>query len=659
MSSRALRKLRKDQDSVVPDLVAGNADNEELDDHLPQNIVKSKKSKSKNKGKAVANPFDLLNEDGDENDVDIPLPGDEDSGQDKENTEEVNTGAVKKKKRKKKKKSKNMESEATDGNDQKEDEDIEAVIKEVNDMYGDIGCHGKTDANQEHMTTMTMRALLNVEHKHLNPDTEMRRIFGSRVVQSEQTRRNRNRNRQYHKSTWLAHPKDTWPPMGKTGLSMRLLETKQGNQFFAFEHNQAYQEIEFKFLDAVESFDPQNIVNVLNLQSYHINSLLQLSEVCKMSEDIQMATEFIERALYSFECCFHSLFSLTQGRCRLDYRRPENRAFYIALFRQLIFVGQKGCYRTALEFCKLILSLDPDNDPLCILLMLDFYALRSDQYAFLVRMYQEWEAHRNLTFLPNFGFSMPLAMFHLALQGDGDFSQADDMLQNSLLMFPGLLLPLLEECSVKPDPQVAAHSFFRNSQQSQPDALRQLIALYVGRCSSCWKAPEVMEWLERNVAETMQRIGRQDPKIKEYEEKRNIRYRGTPRNIYRHIVISEIKDAKAALPPELAVTPIMSYDPLPPTDSIISYTRPERQGRLHDPSVLNMFFRSLMPNFDVQNPPTSDGAVGGEDQATIRQSVGSLMDAMRNMLANIQPVPPPVENGENQDDEEEEGAWEL
>jgi hypothetical protein len=29
----------------------------------------------------------------------------------------------------------------------------------------------------------------------------------------------------------------------------------------------------------------------------------------------------------------------------------------------------------------------------------------------------------------------------------------------------------------------------------------------------------VMEWLERNVKETMQRIGRQDPKIKEYEQK--------------------------------------------------------------------------------------------------------------------------------------------
>jgi hypothetical protein len=35
------------------------------------------------------------------------------------------------------------------------------------------------------------------------------------------------------------------------------------------------------------------------------------------------------------------------------------------------------------------------------------------------------------------------------------------------------------------------------------------------------------------------------------------------------------------------------------------------------------------------------------------------MDAMRNMLSNIQPVPPPVENGENRDDDEEEDGEDV
>ena len=33
--------------------------------------------------------------------------------------------------------------------------------------------------------------------------------------------------------------------------------------------------------------------SVLNMYPYHIDSLIQLSEVCKMSEDLQMAAELI------------------------------------------------------------------------------------------------------------------------------------------------------------------------------------------------------------------------------------------------------------------------------------------------------------------------------------------------------------------------------
>ena len=40
---------------------------------------------------------------------------------------------------------------------------------------------------------------------------------------------------------------------------------------------------------------------------------------------------------------------------------------------------------------KFFFSLDPDEDPLGVLLMIDFYALQSEQFSFLVRFYEEWE----------------------------------------------------------------------------------------------------------------------------------------------------------------------------------------------------------------------------------------------------------------------------
>ncbi len=41
--------------------------------------------------------------------------------------------------------------------------------------------------------------------------------------------------------------------------------------------------------------------------------------------------------------------------------------------------------------CLFVCSLDPEGDPLCILLMMDYYALRCDQYDFLLNLYQQWE----------------------------------------------------------------------------------------------------------------------------------------------------------------------------------------------------------------------------------------------------------------------------
>lgn len=45
-----------------------------------------------------------------------------------------------------------------------------------------------------------------------------------------------------------------------SGISMTLLESKNGVQYFTFEHSRDYQQVQFKFLDAVKSMDPNNIV---------------------------------------------------------------------------------------------------------------------------------------------------------------------------------------------------------------------------------------------------------------------------------------------------------------------------------------------------------------------------------------------------------------
>ncbi|KAM4833775.1 ribosome quality control complex subunit TCF25 isoform 2-T2 [Thomomys bottae] len=448
--------------------------------------------------------------------------------------------------RKKKKKQKNKKN-CPGGPSENGLEDIDRILERIEDN-SEFTCPGPPPLSSR-------KHVLYVEHRHLNPDTELKRYFGARAVLGEQ--RPRQRQRMYPKCTWLTTPKSTWPRYSKPGLSMRLLESKKGLSFFAFEHNEEYQQAQHKFLAAVESMEPNNIVVLLQTSPYHVDSLLQLSDACRFQEDQEMARDLTERALYSMECAFHPLFSLTSGTCRLDYRRPENRSFYLALYKQMSFLEKRGCPRTALEYCKLILSLEPDEDPLCMLLLVDHLALRARNYEYLIHLFQEWEAHRNLSQLPNFAFSVPLAYFLLSQQTDlpeHELSSAREkaslLVRQALTMFPGVLMPLLEYCSVRPDAAVSNHRFFGpDAEISQPPALSQLVNLYLGRSHFLWKEPAIMNWLEENVREVLQIVDSGDPVVGSCESRRKVLFQRAPRNIHRHVILSEIKEAVAALPP--------------------------------------------------------------------------------------------------------------
>jgi len=65
---------------------------------------------------------------------------------------------------------------------------------------------------------------------------------------------------------------------------------------------------------------------------------------------------------------------------------PRRRLFHEALFRHIDSLSRRGCHRTALEFCKLLLSLEPDVDPMCVMLCIDYHALKSGESAFLLQL---------------------------------------------------------------------------------------------------------------------------------------------------------------------------------------------------------------------------------------------------------------------------------
>ncbi|KAG5681607.1 hypothetical protein PVAND_011023 [Polypedilum vanderplanki] len=583
-----------------------------------------------------------------------------------------------KKKRKNKKKKRGPKQKISSEDHENDEDEITRTVRLVDKMFGTTSSPSTSIAlNQpENETNTNERMLLHIQHKNLNCKTEMKRMFGNIVNQEQQHKRRRGVGPNYRVNKILTNPKDTWPPINRTGLSMNLVpalspETSENNKnllYFSFEHSQSYRTIQKKFLECVETIDSNNIVKIINMQPYHIDSLIQLSELCKMSEDNSMAAELIEHALYAYESAFHSMFSLTSGNCRMDYRRQENRGFFIVLFKHAQFLAARACPRTALELSKLILSLDPINDPLAIILIIDFYAIRSKQYEFLINLYNEWKNSHNLALLPNMAYSYALALYHFNKMDD-----ADNALQYALEMFPGVLKLLLDEMGIQVDSRVISHKYFSmGAVTSSPLALQQLMSLYIVRCKILWSGDnEILLWLERNVHVVLDRVDKKVEVIAEYVTKRSQCYPHPPRNILRHVILSEFKE-KVPIADFLKkeTDPIVHFDPLPPIDSINIYERPkasnsDAQNTFPQANGFQLFFQSLLPSFSLPSNQPQDVAQamaqqrnaqaaaaealeeenavadGGHEHQVpnplpdLRISLNSIVDAMRDFLSDI------------------------
>lgn len=61
---------------------------------------------------------------------------------------------------------------------------------------------------------------------------------------------------------------------------------------------------------------------------------------CGMIAEHSTASDFIDRALFSYERAFVGAFNFTAGGNRLDFDRVENRPFFLALHRQIMCASQ-------------------------------------------------------------------------------------------------------------------------------------------------------------------------------------------------------------------------------------------------------------------------------------------------------------------------------
>lgn len=286
--------------------------------------------------------------------------------------------------------------------------------------------------------------------------------------------------------------------------------------------------------------------------------MLVVSEISEHQGDHALSGELLERALFSYGRSVHSTFpgSIAEGKARMDFRLVENREFWLVVWRYITHLGQRGTWRTAYEWAKLLLSLDPEGDPYCIRLILDQLALRGGQsenfveLAALLDTMFSWGRNS-----PNIQISLGLAQYRLKRA-----EICRTVLRSAVKNYPWVFLRLFQELNISSTPKAIWGKL------PQSEHVKLEMEAYVTRAKDLWNTPEAISLLVE-VVESVDELGSlQGPDVP------------ISINEARHILLSGVPSLVSLLPREFTTAPSSSVDVLPPFDSYNSYHHTESDG---------------------------------------------------------------------------------
>jgi hypothetical protein len=116
--------------------------------------------------------------------------------------------------------------------------------------------------------------------------------------------------------------------------------------------------------------------------------------------------------------------------------------FYPSSHSFVRYLERRGTMRTAFEFARLLLALDPWNDPQGAFMHMDFLAVKAEQYEWFLEIEEAWEEVRKempslmpLSARPGWRWSKALVLRGLSVKkGGGEVCTVIDLQTRHLLM---------------------------------------------------------------------------------------------------------------------------------------------------------------------------------------------------------------------------------
>ncbi|KAI4355340.1 hypothetical protein L6164_004121 [Bauhinia variegata] len=548
--------------------------------HRPQEVeeedqLNGEESKSpESVSRSTINPFDLLNEDDSE-----PDEGNESKSKDENLTrydDKKESSSLKqiavasasnpkaKKKKKKKNKDSSFASKDRDGNE------LEQILENLSldantSSEQHVSAKTKVISFKDQGKTIKQKSfsILQVDPKYLNAENELRRIFGSKVVKSFENSQQASSSRQVRgvrrghytlRKTVLVTPANHWPRWDGS-LSMEFLETKDGSNYFRYEHSSSYSKAQEAFEAAKAINDLNSVASVLLYHPYHLDSLLTMTEYFKVVGEQQMSADAIAKCLYALECAWHPMFTPLQGNCQLKFKHDSNKPLFTALFTHMKNLDRRGCHRSALEVCKLLLSLDCD-DPMGAIFCIDYFALRAEEYAWLEQFSEDYKSDNSLWLLPNFSYSLAVCRFYLEREAskdnimDSKKATSTDLMKQALMLHPSVIKKLVAKVPLKDRmwTNILKNAFFKLDQMGIPSQ-DHLINIYVERNYLIWRLPDLQKLLSDAAQIVIETLDNNKSEVKDWACVRKEAF-SSEKNEYGHLLVSDFSDSVASIPPE-------------------------------------------------------------------------------------------------------------
>ncbi|XP_009773634.1 uncharacterized protein [Nicotiana sylvestris] len=568
MSVRLMKKILKEKEQPAePQQLINN--NEESESESPPHSSAT-----------FRNPFDLLDDEDDAVD-DQENKADNDDGSPIHNSDEKQSFTTKatpeafvlsdsKLKKKKKKKNKEKSQPRVEDNENSWNESLEQLsIKDdsshLEHVAHDPGKSNTTNLNgRGKVVKWCTSSVLQVDPKFLNAENELKRIFGSRVVnsfeKSHQTGSSRQprggrRGSQNHRKTIIVSPLEHWPRWDGS-LSMELVETRDGICYFRYVHTSSYSQAQEAFESAKAVHDFNGIVNILLHHPYHVESLITLAEYYKFSGEHQMSADCTARCLYALECAWHPLFTPLMGNCHLKYSCETNKPLFTVLFSHMKNMDRRGCHRSALELCKLLLLLDSD-DPMGVLFCIDYYSLRAEEYTWLEQFSEQYKSDNSLWLFPNYSYSLAVCRYYVEneehakdITTENLKASATDIMKQALMLHPSVLKKLVSKVPLKDKAwtSIIKHKFFSSDQTGTP-SLDHLINIYVERSYLIWRLPDLQKFVRDSALSVIETLQNDGNDAGDWMCVRKEAF-SSEKNEYSHLLVSDFSDSVPTLPPD-------------------------------------------------------------------------------------------------------------